>query len=176
MRLRWAVAVLPLAASAARTSGGCFSNEYFQKGAWPLRSTAGDGEHLAQLPDDYSSSKAHPLVLWMHGWGGDNAEGAPFREAAAAQGVASVTLEGQRAEWRSCLHKSCGDAAGDDPWRRIAAMPRATIRGDESRRRRGCDVSDAAKISRNGPRLAELGRRSQATAARTGGAGTRWGP
>ena len=58
--------------------------------------------HVLTLPQDYDIETPVPLILYMHGWGGDASEGDAFASTARKKGIATAALEGGGpAGWRS---------------------------------------------------------------------------
>ena len=58
--------------------------------------------HVLTLPQDYDYETPVPLILYMHGWGGDASEGDAFASTARKKGIATAALEGGGpAGWQS---------------------------------------------------------------------------
>ena len=97
-------------AACARVAAGAVSSgcgvestdilEYVGMESLPL---ALDGHnHILTLPQDYDASTPVPLILYMHGWGGDASEGDAFASTARKKGIATAALEGGGpAGWQS---------------------------------------------------------------------------
>jgi poly(3-hydroxybutyrate) depolymerase len=97
-------------AACARVAAGAVSSgcgvestdilEYVGMDSLPL--SINDRNHVLTLPQDYDYETPVPLVLYMHGWGGDASEGDPFASTARKRGVATAALEGGGPEnWKS---------------------------------------------------------------------------
>jgi poly(3-hydroxybutyrate) depolymerase len=97
-------AAVARAASEVRSSGcGVESTdilEYVGMEALPL--SINDRNHVLTLPRDYDYETPVPLILYLHGWGGDASEAHDFASAARKKGIATAALEGSGpAGWRS---------------------------------------------------------------------------
>ena len=57
---------------------------------------------IRDRPQDYDYETPVPLILYMHGWGGDASEGDAFASTARKKGIATAALEGGGpAGWQS---------------------------------------------------------------------------
>ena len=97
--------LLTAAVARAAVSSGCGVEstdilEYVGMDSLPLSI---DGHnHVLTLPQDYDYETPVPLILYMHGWGGDASEGNDFATAARKKGIATAALEGGGpAGWQS---------------------------------------------------------------------------
>ena len=102
-RLVAIAAVARVAAGAVSSGCGVESTdilEYVGMESLPL--SINEHNHILTLPQDYDASTPVPLVLYMHGWGGDASEGDAFASTARKRGVATLALEGGGPEgWQS---------------------------------------------------------------------------
>ena len=102
-RLVAVAAVARVAAGAVSSGCGVESTDILEYVGMESLPLALDGHnHILTLPQDYDASTPVPLVLYMHGWGGDASEGAAFASTARKRGIATIALEGSGPEnWKS---------------------------------------------------------------------------
>ena len=102
-RLLAIAAVARVAAGAVSSGCGVESTDILEYVGMESLPLALDGHnHILTLPQDYDASTPVPLVLYMHGWGGDASEGAAFASTARKRGIATIALEGSGPEnWKS---------------------------------------------------------------------------
>ena len=102
-RLLAVAAVARVAAGAVSSGCGVESTDILEYVGMESLPLALDGHnHILTLPQDYDASTPVPLILYMHGWGGDASEGDAFASTARKKGIATAALEGSGPEnWKS---------------------------------------------------------------------------
>ncbi|CAH0373182.1 unnamed protein product [Pelagomonas calceolata] len=102
-RLLAVAAVARVAAGAVSSGCGVESTDILEYVGMESLPLALDGHnHILTLPQDYDYETPVPLILYMHGWGGDASEGDAFASTARKKGIATAALEGSGPEnWQS---------------------------------------------------------------------------
>jgi len=98
-----ACAVLAVARAELSTGCGVASTDWLEYvGMESLPLSLNGHNHILTLPRNYDASTPVPLVLYLHGWGGDASEAEAFASEARTQGVATAALEGGGPDgWKS---------------------------------------------------------------------------
>ena len=135
-------------AACARVAAGAVSSgcgvestdilEYVGMESLPL--SINEHNHVLTLPRDYDYETPVPLILYLHGWGGDASEGDAFASTARKKGIATAALEGGGpAGWQSW---NAGGSSSSPGPRGATCKPGSTDYCSHYTETCDCDASD----------------------------------